>query len=171
MQAVAAMAFKRLSGKTDVLLAVGVLIVLMIMIVPLPTAIMDVLLALNITIGLLILLNSIYVMKPLDFSIFPSLLLLTTLFRLALNVATTRLILLHGQEGPAAAGHVIEGFGQFVVGGNTVVGLIIFLILVLINFIVITKGSTRIAEVAARFTLDAMPGKQMAIDADLNAGL
>ena len=171
MQAVAIMAFRRFAGQTDVLLAVGVLMVLMIMIVPLPTGIMDMLLAVNITIGLLILLNSIYVMKPLDFSIFPSLLLLTTLFRLALNVATTRLILLHGQEGPAAAGRVIEGFGQFVVGGNTIVGLIIFLILVLINFIVITKGSTRIAEVAARFTLDAMPGKQMAIDADLNAGL
>jgi len=171
MQAVATMHLKRIAGQTDVLLAIGVLMVLMIMIVPLPTGIMDMLLALNITIGLLILLNSIYVMKPLDFSIFPSLLLLTTLFRLALNVATTRLILLHGQEGPAAAGHVIEGFGQFVVGGNTIVGLVIFLILVLINFIVITKGSTRIAEVAARFTLDAMPGKQMAIDADLNAGL
>jgi len=132
---------------------------------------MDFLLAINIAIGVLILLTAIYVLKPLEFSIFPSLLLLTTLFRLSLNVATTRLILLHGQEGTAAAGQVIEGFGQFVVGGNTVVGLIIFIVLVLINFIVITKGSTRIAEVAARFTLDAMPGKQMAIDADLNAGM
>jgi len=163
--------FQRLGKQTDALLAAGVLIILLIMMVPLPTVMMDMLLAINITIGVLILLNSIYVLKPLDFSIFPSLLLLTTLFRLALNVATTRLILLHGQDGPAAAGRVIEGFGQFVVGGNTVVGLIIFLILVLINFIVITKGSTRIAEVAARFTLDALPGKQMAIDADLNAGL
>ncbi len=171
MQAVATMAFQRLARQTDVLLASGVLLVLLIMMVPLPTGLMDVLLAANITIGVIILLNAIYVLKPIDFSIFPSLLLLTTLFRLALNVATTRLILLHGQEGPAAAGHVIEGFGQFVVGGNTVVGMIVFLILVLINFIVITKGSTRIAEVAARFTLDAMPGKQMAIDADLNAGL
>jgi flagellar biosynthesis protein FlhA len=171
MQAIATMAFKRMASSSDVMLAVGVLGILMIMIVPLPTVLMDMFLAINIAIGILILLTSLYVLKPLDFSIFPSLLLLTTLFRLALNVATTRLILLNGQDGPAAAGHVIEGFGQFVVGGNTVVGLIIFLILVLINFIVITKGSTRIAEVAARFTLDAMPGKQMAIDADLNAGL
>lgn len=171
MQAIAAMSFKRMGNHSDAILAVGVLVILMIMVVPLPTVLMDMLLAVNISIGVLILLTSLYVLKPLDFSVFPSLLLLTTLFRLALNVATTRLILLHGQDGPAAAGHVIEGFGQFVVGGNTVVGLIIFLILVLINFIVITKGSTRIAEVAARFTLDAMPGKQMAIDADLNAGL
>jgi len=171
MQAIANMAFKRMGNNSDVMLAVGVLLILMIMVVPLPTVVMDMLLAINISIGVLILLTSLYVLKPLDFSVFPSLLLLTTLFRLALNVATTRLILLNGQDGPAAAGHVIQGFGQFVVGGNTVVGLIIFLILVLINFIVITKGSTRIAEVAARFTLDAMPGKQMAIDADLNAGL
>ncbi|MDX8384371.1 MAG: flagellar biosynthesis protein FlhA [Ghiorsea sp.] len=156
---------------TDVMLAVGVLGILMIMMVPLPTFIMDMLLAINIAAGILILLTAIYVLKPLEFSIFPSLLLLTTLFRLSLNVATTRLILLHGQDGTAAAGQVIEGFGQFVVGGNTVVGLIIFIVLVLINFVVITKGSTRIAEVAARFTLDAMPGKQMAIDADLNAGM
>ncbi len=171
MQAIATMTFKRMASHSDVMLAIGVLGILMIMVVPLPTVLMDMLLAINISIGVLILLTSLYVLKPLDFSVFPSLLLLTTLFRLALNVATTRLILLHGQDGPSAAGHVIEGFGQFVVGGNTVVGLIIFLILVLINFIVITKGSTRIAEVAARFTLDAMPGKQMAIDADLNAGL
>ena len=108
---------------------------------------------------------------PLDFSVFPSLLLIATLFRLSLNVASTRLILLHGNEGADAAGEVIEAFGNFVVGGNYVVGLIIFLILVIINFVVITKGAGRIAEVAARFTLDAMPGKQMAIDADLNAGL
>jgi len=167
----AIMILQRIGRQTDVLLAIGVLGILLVMMVPLPTWLMDILLAANITIGILILLTSVYVTKPLEFSVFPSLLLLTTLFRLSLNVATTRLILLHGQEGPAAAGHVIEGFGQFVVGGNTVVGLIIFLILVLINFIVITKGSTRIAEVAARFTLDAMPGKQMAIDADMNAGL
>ncbi|WP_038248895.1 flagellar biosynthesis protein FlhA [Ghiorsea bivora] len=171
MLASATLTLQRMSKHTDVMLAVGVLAVIMIMMVPLPTWIMDFLLAINIAIGVLILLTAIYVLKPLEFSIFPSLLLLTTLFRLSLNVATTRLILLHGQEGTAAAGHVIEGFGQFVVGGNTVVGLIIFIVLVLINFIVITKGSTRIAEVAARFTLDAMPGKQMAIDADLNAGM
>ncbi|MBL4775723.1 MAG: flagellar biosynthesis protein FlhA [Mariprofundus sp.] len=167
----AIMTLQRIGRQSDILLAIAVLGILLVMMVPLPTWLMDVLLAANITMGILILLTSIYVTKPLEFSVFPSLLLLTTLFRLSLNVATTRLILLHGQEGPAAAGHVIEGFGQFVVGGNTVVGLIIFIILVLINFIVITKGSTRIAEVAARFTLDAMPGKQMAIDADMNAGL
>ncbi|MDQ6967276.1 MAG: FHIPEP family type III secretion protein, partial [Mariprofundaceae bacterium] len=161
----------RMGKQTDVLLAMGVLGILLVMMVPLPTWLMDILLAANITIAILILLTALYVTKPLEFSVFPSLLLLTTLFRLSLNVATTRLILLHGQEGPAAAGHVIEGFGAFVAGGNMVVGLIIFIILVLINFIVITKGSTRIAEVAARFTLDAMPGKQMAIDADMNAGL
>jgi flagellar biosynthesis protein FlhA len=172
MQAMSmALTWQKVLRNTDVLLAGGVLGVLLIMMVPLPTWLMDLLLAANITAGILILLTSLYVLKPLEFSVFPSLLLLTTLFRLALNVATTRLILLHGQEGPSAAGHVIEGFGMFVVGGNTVVGLIIFIILVLINFIVITKGSTRIAEVAARFTLDAMPGKQMAIDADLNAGV
>jgi len=171
MQLSAALTWQRILRNSDVVLASAVLGVLLIMMVPLPTWLMDVLLAANITFGILILLTSLYVLKPLDFSVFPSLLLLTTLFRLALNVATTRLILLHGQEGPSAAGGVIEGFGQFVVGGNTVVGLVIFIILVLINFVVITKGSTRIAEVAARFTLDAMPGKQMAIDADLNAGL
>jgi len=171
MQTTATMTLKRFGNQPDIMLSIAVLGILLVMMVPLPTWLMDILLAANLTVGILILLTSIYVVKPLQFSVFPSLLLLTTLFRLSLNVATTRLILLHGQEGPAAAGHVIEGFGQFVVGGNTVVGLIIFLILVLINFIVITKGSTRIAEVAARFTLDAMPGKQMAIDADMNAGL
>jgi len=171
MQAVATLVFSRVGRHLDIVLAASVLLVLLIMMAPLPPMLMDMLLAINITIGLLILLTSIYVLKPMDFSVFPSVLLFTTLFRLALNVASTRLILLHGQNGPSAAGHVIESFGQFVVGGNTVVGLILFLILVLINFVVITKGSTRIAEVAARFTLDAMPGKQMAIDADLNAGL
>ncbi|NWF36543.1 flagellar biosynthesis protein FlhA [Mariprofundus sp. KV] len=171
MQKTAALTLQKIGRQPDLLLAIGVLGILLVMMVPMPLWLMDVLLAANITIGILILLTSIYVLKPLEFSVFPSLLLLTTLFRLSLNVATTRLILLHGQEGPAAAGHVIEGFGHFVVGGNTVVGLIIFIILVLINFVVISKGSTRIAEVAARFTLDAMPGKQMAIDADMNAGL
>ncbi|MBF0282221.1 MAG: flagellar biosynthesis protein FlhA [Zetaproteobacteria bacterium] len=153
------------------LLAIGVLVVVMLMIIPMPAALVDILLAMNITVSVLILLIAVYLLRPLDFSVFPSLLLLTTLFRLALNVATTRLILLHGNEGPEAAGDVIRAFGQFVVGGNFVVGLVIFLILVMINFMVITKGSTRIAEVAARFTLDSMPGKQMAIDADLNAGI
>ncbi|MBN2233018.1 MAG: flagellar biosynthesis protein FlhA [Deltaproteobacteria bacterium] len=162
---------KRLKGNKDVLLAVGVIGILLIMIVPLPTIMLDAFLSMNITVAIIILLISMYVLKALEFSIFPSLLLVTTLFRLSLNVASTRLILLHGSEGAAAAGQVIRAFGQFVVGGNYVVGTIIFLILVLINFIVITKGAERIAEVGARFTLDAMPGKQMSIDADLNAGL
>jgi len=151
--------------------ALGVVAILMVMIVPLPPFLLDMLLSFNITIGMLILLMSMYNTNPLDFSSFPSLLLITTLFRLALNIASTRLILLHGHEGGGAVGHVIQSFGNFVVGGNFAVGIIIFLIMVLINFVVITKGSGRIAEVAARFTLDAMPGKQMAIDADLNAGL
>jgi len=156
---------------SEIMTAVGVVSVLVVMIVPLPPMLLDFLLALNITIAITILLIAMYIVKPLDFFIFPSLLLVTTLFRLSLNVASTRLILLHGDEGPLAAGKVIKSFGSFVVGGDYLVGMIIFLILVVINFIVITKGATRIAEVAARFTLDAMPGKQMSIDADLNAGL
>ncbi|NLD38263.1 MAG: flagellar biosynthesis protein FlhA [Desulfatiglans sp.] len=155
----------------DIWVAVGIMGVLMIMIIPLPTMLLDVCLAINITLSVLIILVTIYAAKPLDFSVFPSLLLITTLFRLALNISSTRLILLNGHSGPDAAGHVIKSFGSFVVGGNPTVGLVIFVILVIINFVVITKGSGRIAEVAARFTLDAMPGKQMAIDADLNAGL
>jgi len=152
-------------------IAVGIIGILLVMMIPLPTCILDILLSFNITFSLVILLVAVFVMKPLDFSVFPSVLLVATLFRLSLNVASTRLILLHGSEGSRAAGRVIESFGSFVVGGNFVIGLIVFLVLVLINFIVITKGATRIAEVAARFTLDAMPGKQMSIDADLNAGL
>src|SRR5437763_465700 len=136
------------------------------MVVPLPTVVLDMLLAINITGAVTILLVSMYVQKPLDFSVFPSLLLIATMFRLALNVSATRLVLLHG-----FAGKVIESFGHFVVGGSVVVGLVIFLILIVIQFIVITNGAGRVAEVGARFTLDAMPGKQMAIDADLNAGL
>ncbi len=155
----------------ELLAAVGVVTILMVMIIPLPSVILDVLLALNITVAITILLIAMSTEKSLDFAIFPSLLLVTTLFRLSLNVASTRLILLHGNEGPAAAGKVIQSFGGFVMGGNYVVGMIVFIVLVLINFVVITKGATRVAEVAARFTLDAMPGKQMAVDADLNAGL
>ncbi len=155
----------------DIGIAVGIIGILMVMIVPLPTSVLDLLLALNISLSIMIILVTIYVVKPLDFSIFPSLLLITTLFRLALNIATTRLILLNGHTGLLAAGRVVRGFGSFVVGGNPTVGLVVFVILVIINFVVITKGSGRIAEVAARFTLDAMPGKQMSIDADLNAGL
>ncbi len=153
------------------LTVVGVVTVLVVMIIPLPPMLLDFLLALNITLSITILLIAMYTLRPLDFSIFPSLLLVTTLFRLSLNVASTRLILLHGHEGPLSAGKVISSFGGFVVGGDYVVGMIVFIILVIVNFVVITKGATRIAEVAARFTLDAMPGKQMSIDADLNAGL
>ena len=153
------------------ILGIGVIGVLVIMIVPLPTFLFDLLLSFNITISIVILLMSMYVLRPLDLSSFPSILLTVTLLRLSLNVASTRLILLHGNEGTAAAGQVIKAFGTFVVGGNYLVGLIVFFVLTLINFVVITKGATRIAEVAARFTLDAMPGKQMSIDADLNAGL
>lgn len=153
------------------MMVVGVIVILMVMIVPLPPFLLDFLLALNITFSIIVILMGMYTVTPLDFSIFPSVLLVATLFRLSLNVASTRLILLHGNEGALAAGKVIKSFGSFVVGGDYVVGLVVFVILVIINFVVITKGSGRIAEVAARFTLDAMPGKQMSIDADLNAGL
>jgi len=155
----------------DIGISIGIMGILMIMVIPLPTIILDLFLAMNITLAVLIILVTIYAVKPLDFSVFPSLLLITTLFRLSLNIASTRLILLEGHSGPLAAGKVIKSFGSFVVGGNPTVGLVVFIILVVINFVVITKGSGRIAEVAARFTLDAMPGKQMSIDADLNAGL
>jgi flagellar biosynthesis protein FlhA len=158
-------------ARTDVPLALGVVGTLLMMVVPLPAAVLDVMLAINISLALLTLLVSIYILKPVEFSVFPALLLVLTLFRLALNLATTRRILLHGHEGPHAAGAIIHAFGEFVVGGNFVVGLVVFLILVVIQFVVITKGAGRVAEVAARFTLDAMPGKQMAIDAELNAGL
>ncbi len=162
---------QRWEGSGTAILGIGVIGVLVIMIVPLPTFILDLLLSFNITISIVILLMSMYVLRPLDLSSFPSILLTVTLLRLSLNVASTRLILLHGNEGTAAAGQVIKAFGTFVVGGNYLVGIIVFFVLTLINFVVITKGATRIAEVAARFTLDAMPGKQMSIDADLNAGL
>ena len=151
---------------SDIGLGTAVILILAVMLIPMPTFLMDVFLAMNILGALVILFVALYTIKPLDFAVFPSLLLMVTLFRLSLNVATTRLIL-----GRGYAGEVIQGFGSFVVAGNYVVGFIIFLILVLINFLVITKGATRIAEVTARFTLDAMPGKQMAIDADLNSGL
>ena len=156
---------------SDLFMAVAVVGILVFMVMPLPTLLLDLLLSFSITFSLVILLASMYVQKPLELSAFPSILLLVTLFRLALNVASTRIILLHGNEGTLAAGKVIKAFGGFVVGGNYLVGIIVFLILVAINFLVITKGAGRIAEVAARFTLDAMPGKQMSIDADLNAGL
>jgi flagellar biosynthesis protein FlhA len=164
---------ERLSGGGggDIILGLGVVGVLLVFLFPIPTPALDLLLTLNVTVAVIVLLTALYTLKPLDFSIFPSLLLILTLFRLALNIGSTRLILLNGAQGPEAAGEVIQAFGNFVVGGNYVVGVIIFVILVIINFMVITKGSGRIAEVAARFTLDAMPGKQMAIDADLAAGL
>ncbi|MGA2151549.1 MAG: flagellar biosynthesis protein FlhA [Geobacteraceae bacterium] len=152
-------------------MAVALIGILALMIIPLPAFMLDIFLAGNMTIALAILLIGLYTEQPLDFSVFPSLLLVTTLFRLSLNIASTRLILLHGHEGPDAAGAVIMSFGQFVVGGNYVVGGVLFLILVIINFTVITKGAGRVAEVAARFTLDALPGKQMAIDSDLATGM
>src|SRR5881296_4214812 len=155
----------------ELVVPLALVAVVVIMVIPLPPLLIDLLLALSISLALLILMVSMYTQRPLEFSTFPSVLLVVTLFRLALNVASTRLILLHGSEGSAAAGHVIQAFGNFVVGGSYVVGLVVFLILVVINFSVITKGAGRIAEVAARFTLDAMPGKQLAIDADMNSGL
>jgi flagellar biosynthesis protein FlhA len=155
----------------DILMSLGVVGVIMLMILPLPRFFLDLLLAFNITVSVVILLVGLQVRRPIEFSAFPSILLIVTLFRLSLNIASTRLILLHGNEGAAAAGEVIRAFGNFVVGGNYTVGLVVFSILVVINFVVVTKGAGRVAEVAARFTLDAMPGKQMSIDADLNAGL
>jgi flagellar biosynthesis protein FlhA len=157
--------------RSDVIVALALVAILMVMIIPIPPVLLDIFLAANITISLMILIISLYTARALDFTVFPSLLLATTLFRLSLNVASTRLILINGHEGVGAAGAVIMSFGQFVVGGNYVVGIVIFVILVVINFMVITKGAGRVAEVAARFTLDAMPGKQMAIDADLNSGM
>lgn len=155
----------------DLGVVVFVMAILGIIIVPLPSGVLDFMLTISIAMAVLILLISLYIPKPTDLTTFPSLLLILTLFRLSLNIATTRMILSHGNEGPDAVSDIISSFGTFVVGGNYVIGIIVFSILVLINFMVITKGSTRVAEVAARFTLDAMPGKQMAIDADLNAGL
>ncbi|MFZ2800096.1 MAG: flagellar biosynthesis protein FlhA, partial [Syntrophorhabdus sp.] len=157
--------------KSDIFVAVSVVFVILIMIVPLNAFFMDIFLTLSISLSILILFIGMYINKPLDFSVFPSVLLIVTLFRLSLNIATTRLVLVHGDEGAHAAGYIIKGFGTFIVGGNYVVGAVVFFILTIINFVVITKGAGRVAEVAARFTLDAMPGKQMSIDADLNAGL
>jgi flagellar biosynthesis protein FlhA len=155
----------------DIALAVGVMAILVVLILPLPAPLLDVALAISIILSVLILMTALFIHTPLEFSAFPTVLLIATMLRLALNLASTRLILAHGHEGTAAAGHVIEAFGHFVMGGNFVIGIIVFAILVIVNFVVITKGSGRIAEVAARFHLDAMPGKQMAIDADLSAGL
>src|SRR5512144_438409 len=148
-----------------------IVLILGMMVLPLPPFLLDLLFTFNIALGMIVLLVAMYTEKPLDFAVFPTVLLITTLLRLSLNVASTRVVLLQGHTGPDAAGKVIESFGHFLVGGNYTVGIVVFVILVVINFVVITKGAGRIAEVGARFTLDAMPGKQMAIDADLNAGL
>src|ERR1051326_772858 len=156
---------KKAQRHSDLVAAAAVVLVVAMMVIPLPAFLLDLLITLNISAALMIVVATLYVPRALDFSSFPSLLLLTTLFRLAINVSVTRLILLHGD-----AGHVVTAFGDFVVGGNVVVGLIIFLVLIVIQFVVVTNGAGRVAEVGARFTLDAMPGKQMAIDADLNSG-
>src|SRR5919205_1143309 len=155
-----------MKGLSKMAVPIGVVSIVLMLVVPLPAALLDLLLGLNITCSLLILLVSMQIKKPLDFAVFPSLILIATLFRLSLNVSSTRLVLTDGY-----AGKVIEAFGHFVIGGSLVVGLVIFVILTIIQFVVITNGAGRVAEVGARFTLDAMPGKQMAIDADLNAGL
>ena len=157
---------KKVQSYSDIGVALLMVLIIIMMVVPLPTWLIDILLSMNITLGVVTLLVTFYVKRALDLSIFPTLLLISTLFRLSLNVSTTRLILLYGN-----AGELINAFGNFVVGGNYVVGIIMFLILVIIQMLVITKGAERVAEVAARFTLDAMPGKQMSIDADLNSGL
>ena len=163
--------FADLAKRGDLALAIGVLTILMVLILPLPALLLDFALAISIILSVLILMTALFIHTPLEFSAFPTVLLISTMLRLALNLASTRLILSRGHEGTAAAGHVIEAFGNFVMSGNFVIGIIVFTILVIVNFVVITKGSGRIAEVAARFNLDAMPGKQMAIDADLSAGL
>lgn len=161
----------RIAKQGDIILAIGVLVILVVMLIPLPTFFLDLMLSFSITLSLLVLLSSLFILSPLELSVFPTLLLVATMLRLALNVASTRLILLYGNTGANAAGSVIASFGEFVVGGSYIVGAIIFLILFILNKVVIAAGTTRIAEVAARFTLDAMPGKQMAIEADLNAGI
>jgi flagellar biosynthesis protein FlhA len=155
----------------DIALALGIMTILVVLILPLPSMVLDLFFAISITFSILILMTSLFIQAPLEFSSFPTILLISTMLRLSLGLASTRLILSHGHEGTDAAGHVIEAFGNFVMGGNFVIGIIVFAILVTVNFVVITKGSGRIAEVAARFHLDGMPGKQMAIDADLSAGL
>jgi flagellar biosynthesis protein FlhA len=170
-QFISAKEMGNLAGRSDIVMAFGVLTILVVMIVPLPPFILDLLLAFSIILSVLILMTALFIMAPLEFSAFPTVLLISTMLRLALNLASTRLILSNGHTGTGAAGHVIESFGTFVMGGNFIIGTIVFIILVIVNFVVITKGSGRIAEVAARFSLDAMPGKQMAIDADLSSGL
>src|SRR6202789_2234603 len=157
--------------RTGIGVPIGVLAVLAMIVLPLPPMALDILFTFNIALSVVIMMTVFYVSRPVEFGVFPTVLLVATLLRLALNVASTRVVLLHGHSGPAAAGRVIQAFGEFVIGGNFAVGVVVFIILTIINFVVVTKGSGRISEVSARFTLDSMPGKQMAIDADLNAGL
>src|SRR5277367_4881162 len=158
-------------ARGDVGLALGVVGIIVLLILPIPAFMLDMLLAISITSSVLILMTSLLIKKPLEFTAFPTVLLVATLFRLGLNIASTRLILGHGHEGTDGAGHIIQAFGELMMHGSFVIGVIIFAILVIVNFVVVTRGSSRIAEVAARFTLDSMPGKQMAIDADLSSGL
>src|SRR5690348_5418065 len=167
----AALSADKRPSRAEWIVPLAAVALILVMLVPLPAILLDALLTVSITASVLVLLSAISVQRPVQFSVFPSLLLLLTLFRLSLNLASSRRILLHGGEGTAAAGKVIEAFGQFVVGGNYVVGFVLFLALIAIQYIVVSHGAVRTAEVTARFTLDAMPGKQMAIDADLNAGL
>ena len=156
---------------SDSVMPLGILVIVAMMVLPLPTFLLDVFFSFNILLALLVLMIAIHSFRPLDFSSFPTLLLVATVLRLALNVASTRIVLANGHTGTDAAGQVIEAFGSFVIAGNFVVGIFVFAILVIINLVVITKGAGRVSEVTARFTLDSMPGKQMAIDADLNAGI
>jgi flagellar biosynthesis protein FlhA len=160
-----------MSAGRGAILPIATLLLVMLMVVPVPATMLDVGFITNIMISLAVLMVALNVARPLDFSSFPTVLLFTTLLRLALNVASTRVVLVNGHEGSHAAGHVIEAFGSFLIGGDYAVGIFVFVILMIINLVVITKGAGRVSEVSARFTLDAMPGKQMAIDADLNAGL
>ncbi|HZZ35027.1 MAG TPA: FHIPEP family type III secretion protein, partial [Caulobacteraceae bacterium] len=160
-----------LVARGEVALAIGIVGIVVLLILPIPAFVLDMLLALSLTSAVLILMTSLLIKRPLEFTAFPTVLLMATLFRLGLNLASTRLILGHGHEGTDGAGHIIQAFGNLMMQGNFIIGVIVFAILVIVNFVVITKGSGRIAEVAARFTLDAMPGKQMAVDADLSSGI
>jgi flagellar biosynthesis component FlhA len=169
--------FAKFFKMSEMGMAIGIIFIIVMLIIPMPSWLIDLFITFNIAIGVIILLISIYITNPLEFAVFPTMLLVTTLFRLAINVSTTRMILLHGHvkdivtSEPIGAGHVIPAFGKVVIGGEIVVGLVVFIILIVIQLLVITAGAERIAQVAARFTLDAMPGKQMAIDADLHSGL
>ena len=160
-----------LAGLADLTVPIAVLAIVLALITPLPGFLLDILIVLDIMMSVIVMMVSMYITRPVEFSVFPTTLLLLTLFRLALNVSSSRLILMNGNTGTAAAGDVIQAFGNFVVGGNYIIGAVIFLVLIAIQYVVINHGAVRISEVTARFTLDAMPGKQMAIDADLNAGL